>query len=163
MSSTQFWTGMLVPPFVKWVQPRLKRFFKLTEIDGETKSRVSVKKYPVYFGFVYGLWIISLFSTGFIALLWFMIFGQSLFPDKSYAILVFLGIINMIGVWFIFGAILDMVFWQISTENFRDYIKFRQIKSGWGYEMKQQITTLFKIGVIYYLVASPLIVYLFLR
>lgn len=98
MSLTQFWTGMLVPLFIKWAQPRLKRFFKLTEIDSQTRVRVSAKKYPVYFGFLYSLWIIGLLSTGFITLLWFMISGS-----------IFLGLINMIGAWFIGGAILRLL------------------------------------------------------
>lgn len=150
MNSTQFWTGMLIPPIVRWFNPYLKKFFKLKEIDSETKAKVSVKQYPAYFGFLYALWIIALLSTGFITLLWFMISGY-----------VFLGLINMVGGWLIGGAILNFLFWQISTNNFRDYAEFRLIKSSWGYEIKQQITTLYKIGVIYYLVASPLIVYLY--
>src|SRR3989344_9312081 len=160
MSSTQFWVGMLVPPFLKWANPYLKKFFKLTEIDNETKTRVFSKTYPAYFGFLYGLWIMALLSTGLIVLLWSMIYGSVLFPDKSYAILVFLGLINMIGVWFIFGAILDLIFWQISSENFRDYVKFRQIKSGWGFDINQQIAALVKIGIVYYITSLPLTLYL---
>ena len=160
MSSTQFWVGMLVPPFVKWVNPYLKRFFKLTEIDSETKVGVLNKSYPFYFGFLYGLWATALLSTGFIVLIWLMVSGPALFPNKSYAVPVFLGLINMIGVWFIFGAILDFLFWQISPNTFRDYVVMRQIKSGWGYDMKQQIITLFKIGFIYYLITIPIMVYL---
>ena|SRR3989344_3776544 len=156
MSSTQFWVGMLVPPFLKWVNPYLKKFFKLTEIDNETKTRVFSKTYPAYFGFLYSLWIVALLSTGFIALIWFMVFGPALFPDKNYAIPVFLGLINMIGVWFICGAILDFLFWRISPANFRDYIIFRQIKSGWGYEISQQISALLKIGIFYYIITLPL-------
>lgn len=160
MSSTQFWVGMLVPPFIKWVNPHLKRFFKLTEIDSETRTRVFSKTYPTYFGFLYGLWIMTLLSTGFVVLLWFMISGTAFFPDKSYAVPVFLGLINMIGVWFIGGAILDFLFWQISPQNLKDYIIMRQIKSGWGYDIKQQILTLVKIGIIYYLITIPIMVFL---
>ncbi|OGY07197.1 MAG: hypothetical protein A2694_01410 [Candidatus Blackburnbacteria bacterium RIFCSPHIGHO2_01_FULL_40_17] len=163
MSSTQFWTGMLIPPFIKWVNPYLKKFFKLTEFDSEIKAKVFNKTYPASFNFLYSLWIITLLSTGFTVLIWFMISGSTLFAGKSYAVPVFLGLINMIGVWFIAGAMLNFVFWQISSENFRDYIKFRQIKSGWGFDIKQQIITLFKIGIIYYLVTSPFIVYLLIR
>ena len=163
MSSTQFWTGMLIPPFIKWVNPYLKKFFKLTEFDSEIKAKVFNKTYPASFNFLYSLWIITLLSTGFTVLIWFMISGSTLFAGKSYAVPVFLGFINMIGVWFIAGATLNFVFWQISSENFRDYIKFRQIKSGWGFDIKQQIITLFKIGIIYYLVTSPFIVYLLIR
>ena len=162
MSSTQFWVGALVPPLIKWANPYLKKFFKLTEFDNETKTRVFVKQYPFYFGFLYGLWIIALLSTGFMVLMWFMISGSTLFAGKSYAVPVFLGLINMIGVWFIFGAILDFLFWQISSSNFRDYVIFRQIKSGWGYDMKQQIITLFKIGIIYYILVTPVVLSLLL-
>lgn len=160
MSSTQFWVGMLVPPFIKWVNPHLKRFFKLTEFDNEIKTRVSTRQYPFYFSFFYGLWVMALLSTGLVVLLWFMISGSSLFPDKSYAIPVFLGLINMIGVWLIFGAILDFIFWEISPADFRDYVILRQIKSGWGYDMSQQIAVLWKIGTIYYIVALPIMIFL---
>lgn len=162
MSSTQFWTGMLVPPFIKWVNPHLKRFFKLTEFNNEIKTRVSTRHYPFYFSFFYGFWVMALLSTGLVVLLWFMISGPSLFPDRSYAVPVFLGLINMIGVWFIFGAILDALFWQISPENFRDYVRLRQLKSGWGYDIKQQIATLIKIGIIYYVITSPVMLFLLL-
>lgn len=66
----------------------------------------------------------------------------------------------MIGAFWILGAILDFLFWRISPESFRDYVIFRQIKSGWGYDIKQQIITLFKIGSIYYLVAIPVMIIL---
>ena len=91
-----------------------------------------------------------------------MIYGMQLFPAKSFAVLTLIVLINMIGVWFIFGAILDALFWQISPENFRDYVKFRQLKSGWGYDIKQQIVTLVKIGIIYYVIASPVMLFLLL-
>jgi len=92
-----------------------------------------------------------------------MIYGPAIFPDKNYGVPVFLGLINMIGVWFIFGAVLDGLFWRISSENFRDYVMFRQLESGWGYDIKQQIITLFKIGFVYYLVMLPLILFLLFR
>ena len=160
MSSTQFWVGALVPPFIKWANPYLKKFFKLTEFDSETKARILTKTYPFYFGFLYGLWIMALLSSGIIVLILLMVYGPVIFPDKSYAVPVFLGLINMIGVWFISGALLDIIFWQISSPNFRDYVMFRQIKSGWGYDIKQQIVTLFKIGFIYYLIAIPVMLLL---
>ena len=162
MSSTQFWVGMLVPPFLKWANPYLKKFFKPTEFDSKIKAKVFNKTYPASFSFLYSLWIMVLFSTGFIVLIWFMISGPTFFSGKSYAVSVFLGLINMIGVWFIAGAILDLLFWQISSENFRDYVIFRQIKVGWGYDIKQQITALFKIGLIYYLITTPLMIFLWL-
>lgn len=160
MSSTQFWVGMLVPPLIKWVNPYFKRFFKLTEFDTQTKERVISKQYPAYFGALYALWIITLLGAGVAALLFIIVYGQSIFPEKSLAILTFIGLVNMIGAWFLLGALLDFFFWQISPPNFRDYVIFRQIKSGWNYEINQQIATLLKIGVAYYLVTFPLQAYL---
>ena len=115
MSSSQFWVGMLVPPFLKWASPRLRKFFKLEEFDAHTRERITTKQYPSYFSFLYGLWILALLASGIIVLLFFMIYGQTLFPDKNYAVPVFLGLINMIGAWFIFGALLDGLFWRISS------------------------------------------------
>lgn len=163
MSSTPFWVGMLVPPLIKWANPFLKKFVKLNEFDSQTKERVITKKYPFYYSFLYTLWILILLGTGIAVLLFMMIYGSKLFPEKSFAILTFVGLINMIGAWFILGALLETVFWQISSENFRDYVKFRQLKSGWGYNIKQQIFTLVKIGIVYYILTLPLIVYLLLR
>lgn len=160
MSSTQFWVGALVPPLIKWASPLFKKFFKLTEFDAQTQERITTKQYPFYYSFLYTLWVLALLGTGISALLLMIINSQILLPDKNYAILIFLGLINMIGVWFIAGAFLDWLFWKISTENFRDYVKFRQLKSGWGYDIKQQILTLLKIGFIYYLVAIPTMVIL---
>lgn len=160
MSSTQFWVGALVQPFIKWVTSRLKKFFKLKEFDVQIQERVLTKQYPAYFSYLYTLWVLSLLGIGIAALLFIMIYGVELFPTKSFAVIIFVGLINMIGAWFIFGAILDFLFWQISPANFRDYVILRQIKSGWGYDIKQQIQTLIKIGVIYYVFALPFMVLL---
>lgn len=160
MSSTQFWVGVLVPPIVKWVNPYLKKFFKLEEFDSQTKARVFAKSYPSYFGFLYVLWGILLISGGISILIFMMIYGPTILPGKNYGVLVLLGLINMIGAFWILGAIFDFLFWQISPQNFRDYIILRQIRSGWGYNIKQQIVTLFKIGFIYYLITIPIMVIL---
>lgn len=160
MSSTQFWVGALVPPFIKWINPYLKKFFKLNEFDAQIKERVTSKQYPFFYSFLYTLWIVSLLSTGVVVLLLMMMYGNYFLPEKSFAILTFVGLINMIGSWFILGALLDTVFWKISSENFRDYIKFRQLKSGFGYDIQQQIAALWKIGVIYYIFALPVLVLL---
>ncbi len=160
MSSTQFWVGALVSPLIKWANPYLKKFFKLNEFDSQTQERIASKQYPFYYSFLYTLWVLILLATGITALLLIMIYGSKLFPNKGFAIHTFLGLINMFGVWFIFGAILDLVFWQVSSENFRDYVKFKQLKSGWGYDIKQQIVTLIKIGFFYYLIAIPVMLLL---
>lgn len=163
MSSTQFWVGMLVPPLMKWANPYLKKFFKLNEFDAQIKERVTAKQYPIFYGALYSLWVITLLSTGIAVLLLFMVYGSNLFPGKSFAVHTFLGLINMFGAWFILGALLDALFWQISSENFKDYVKFKQLKSGWGYDIKQQIITLLKIGIAYYLLVIPITLYLLLR
>lgn len=162
MSSTQFWVALLVPPIVKHLQPRLKRFFKLNEFNVETKTRVLNKQYPKSYSFFYYLWIISLLASGISALFLVMFFAQGLVPVEKYAAVSFVGILNMFGVWFVAGAILDFLFWQISPPNFRDYVIFRQIKSGWGYDIKEQIETLLKIGFVYYLITIPIMAYLIL-
>jgi len=162
MSSTQFWVGMLVAPIIKWLNPIIKKWFNLPEFDSQTQTRITTKQYPSYFTCLYGLWVIILLATGFVELLFMMIYGPEIFPNKSYAIPVFIGLINMIGVWFIFGAILDLIFWRISSENFRDYVMFRQLKEGWGYDINRQIATLFKIGIIYTLCTSPITLLLIL-
>lgn len=56
MSSTQFWVGLLVPPLIKWANPKIKRVFKLQEFDILTQERVTTKQYPTYYGVLYGLW-----------------------------------------------------------------------------------------------------------
>lgn len=162
MSSTQFWVGALVPPFITWANPYLKKFFKLSEFNKKTKTRVFAKHYPAYFGFLYTLWGISLISGGLAVLLVMMVYGPTILPDKNYGVIVLLGLINMIGAFWVLGAILDFLFWQMSPQNFRDYIIFRQIKSGWGYDIKQQMLTLLKIGLAYYVITFPLQAYLIL-
>lgn len=160
MTSTQFWVGALVPSFIKWANPYLKKLFKLSEFDTQIQGRVTSKQYPSYFGVLYGFWIITILGSGVAVLLLMMVYGSSLFPGKSFAALTFVGLINMIGAWFVLGALLNILFWQISSNNFRDYVKFRQIKSGWNYEINQQIATLLKIGLVYYLITFPLQAYL---
>jgi len=83
-----------------------------------------------------------------------------LVPQEKYGLIIWFGLIMFLGSFMIPGALLDFLFWSISPENFRDYVKFRLIKSGWGYEMRDQIMTLFKIGLIYLLLTSPLVIYL---
>ncbi len=160
MSSTQFWVGMLVPPIVKWANPLIKKHFKLTEFDSAIQARITTKQYPAYFSHLYSLWILALLGSGLTVLFLFMIYGYTLFPNKSYAVPVFLGLINMIGTWFIFGAVFDLLFWQLSSINFKDYVMLRQLKSGWGYDIKQQVAALLKIGVIYYIITAPMLVFL---
>lgn len=48
MSLTQFWVGALVPPFIKWTNLYLKKFFKLSEFDAKTQQRIIAKQYPFY-------------------------------------------------------------------------------------------------------------------
>lgn len=159
MSSTQFWVALLVSPIIKKVMPRIKKYVKLDEFDEVAKARVTTKQYPAYYSYFYALWIISLISTGIIGFFLIMIYLPEI-AGTSVAISTFLGLINMIGIWFIAGALLDFIFWKISAENYRDYVMFRQLKEGWGYDINQQIVTLFKIGLVYYLVTLPVMAFL---
>ena len=147
---------MLVPPLIKWLNPIIKKWFKLPEFDPQTKARITTKQYPSYFGILYGFWILSLFGAGATVLLLMVIYGQDIFPDKSYAVPVFIGLINMIGAWFLCGALLDLLFWKISSENFRDYVMYWQWRTGWGYDIGKQITTFFIIGIIYTACTLPI-------
>lgn len=152
-----------MPPFIRWANPYLKKVFKLNEFNAQTQEKVAAKQYPFYYSFLYGLWVITILGSGVAVLLFLMIYGSVLLPGESFVIITLVGLINMLGTWFILGALLDILFWQISPENFRDYVKFRQLKSGWGYDIKQQIYTLIKIGIIYYVVTFPIMAYLLLR
>ena len=163
MSSTQFWTGMLVPPLIKWANPYLKKFFKLNEFDNQTKERVISKQYPPFYSFLYNLWQISLIGSPVVFFTLTLIYLPQLFPHKQVGTLIFAGLLNFFGSIFIIGAILDIILWNISSDDFRDYVRYRQLKVGWGFEIKQQIVTLFKIGIIYYIAAFPVILYLLMR
>ncbi len=153
--------GALVPTLVKKAVPFVAKKFGMTEFDEATKVRLNGQPYPRYYGLLYGLWILALFMIGFVALgLSFVFAAKS--PEKA-ASYIWLGLINMIGFWFILGAFFDTIFWGISTKKFRDYAYMRQIRSGSPYSMAQQIKVLLKIGVWYYMIVSPIIFFLLLK
>ena len=160
MSLTQFWAGMFVPPIVKWANPVIGKYLKLKKLDANIQEKVTNRSYHSYFALLFDLWILAILGSGIAVLIFIMIYGPNLFVGRSFVALTILGLINMIGVWFIFGGLLDFLFWQISSKDFRDYVIFRQIKSGLGYDVKQQIVTLFKIGLIYYIVTLPIMIFL---
>ncbi|HCM37504.1 MAG: hypothetical protein UV61_C0002G0054 [Candidatus Gottesmanbacteria bacterium GW2011_GWB1_43_11] len=160
MSSTQFWVAVFVPQIIERISPHFKRLFALKEFDSQTQQRVSSKEYPAFYALLYLLWGISLISFGCVLLLFIIIYMTQLVPQEKYGLIIWFGLIMFLGSFMIPGALLDFLFWSISPENFRDYVKFRLIKSGWGYEMRDQIMTLFKIGLIYLLLTSPLVIYL---
>ena len=160
MNSTQFWVGMLVPSLVKRAVPFLKNVFKLPEFDPETQKRVTSKHYPAHYSALYNLWQISLIANPVVFLVLSLFYLPQLFPDKQIGILLWVVLINFFGSIFLLGAILDVILWCISSHDFKDYVMFRQIKVGWGFEIKQQIVTLLKIWIIYSFVTLPLVVYL---
>lgn len=160
MNSTQFWVAALVPTIVQKASPVVKKILKLQEFDVKTQRRASQQEYPAYFGFLYSLWVITLLASGIGASFLLVIFLSQLLHGKGVATLIFVGLINSIGAWFIGGAVLDGIFWWISSSHFRDYVMLRQLQSGWGYDIKQQISVMLKIGVVYYLVALPLMIFL---
>lgn len=160
MSSTQFWVGALVPPLIKKTVPFLKKAFHLPEIDKATKQRVTSKQYPPFYSTFYNTWQLSLIFTPIIFMIISLVYLFQQFPQKSAGTLIFIALLNFFGSFFILGAILDIVLWTISSKNFKDYVRYRQMKVGWGFEIKQQIAMLLKIGVVYYLVTFPLQAYL---
>jgi len=156
--------GVLVPALIKKTPAALKRIFKLLAIDDATKARVAAKAYPRYYKIGYALWLLCLFSSGFIAFGYIAFYLPAAFVDFDYASeywkFIALGLINMIGAWLIVGAILDMIFWSLSSVNFRDYVRYRNIKEGMDVEMPEQIRTLWKIGIGYYILFSPILYFL---
>lgn len=151
----------IVPAIVKKAASFIAKKFKLAEFDEATKTRVSQQAYPAFYGFLYGLWIIVLLMSG-LAVLGVFFALAARFPEKVASYLL-LGTINMIGGWFVLGALLDAVFWRLSSEKFRDYMRLKLIKSNSGYAMEEQVRVLLTLGGMYYLVLSPVIIYLLFR
>lgn len=151
----------LVPAIVKKAVPFIAKKFGLSEFDEATKIRVSQQAYPAFYGFLYGLWTIVLLISGLAALGVFFALAAR-FPQKAGPYFL-LGIINMIGAWLVVGALLDAVFWRLSSEKFRDYVRLKLMKSSSGYSIEGQIKVLLTLGGMYYLLLSPVIIYLFFR
>ena len=155
--------GMLVPALVKKLPAALKKIFKLQLIDSATKARVAAKQYPRYYKIGYTLWLLCLFSVGLAVFGYISFYLPTASPDFHYAEwwkYAFLGLINMVGAFFIGGAILNMVFWSLSSENFKDYVRYRNMKEGMDVDVPLQIKTLWKIGIGYYILLSPALYFL---
>ncbi|MBI2035926.1 MAG: hypothetical protein HYT12_04605 [Candidatus Liptonbacteria bacterium] len=156
--------GALVPTLIKKLPEILKRVFKLQLIDEAIKARVLSKAYPQYYKIGYALWLICIFSSGFAVFGYIAFYLPVSFLNFDYGSeywkFIFLGLINMLGAWFIIGAILDQLFWSLSSENFRDYVRHRNIKEGMDVDAPLQIKTLWKIGVGYYILFSPVLYFL---
>ncbi|MBI2173649.1 MAG: hypothetical protein HYU33_00415 [Candidatus Omnitrophica bacterium] len=163
MSSHYSLIAVLVPLLTKKAIPLIQRIFKLQAFDAQTQDKVRQQPYPRYYRALYDLWLIALILGGCAVTFLLVGFFSRFFPEKSIATLIWMGIINMIGVWFLFGAFLDALLWRMASEKFKDYVKLRQIESGTGYEIPQQIATLIKLGILYYLVVSPIILYLLMH
>ncbi|MBI2448359.1 hypothetical protein HYV44_02245 [Candidatus Microgenomates bacterium] len=162
MSSIQYSIiGALIPGLVKKAIPAISKRLGLTSFDATTKNRVGKQKYPPYYGFLYGLWVLLLLASGFAVLGIF--FALAFRTPEKIAPYIWLGLINAIGGWFILGALIDVILWSMSSEKFRDYIRLRLLKAESGYQMADQIKALFKIGIVYYLILSPVIIYLILK
>lgn len=157
--------GALVPALVKKLPEALKKIFKLQPLDEEIKARVVAAKYPHYYKIGYALWFLCLFSGGLAAFVYFAIYlpivSADFVPDVYWKF-AFLGLINMAGLWLIWGAIFDQVFWQLSSDNFRDYVRYRNIKEGLDVDVPLQIKNLWKIGIGYYILFSPALYFLLL-
>lgn len=160
---------VIIGPLAAWLTKKipaaLKKIFKLQPIDETTKMRVAAKRYPVYYKIGYALWVICIFSTGLAAFCYIAFYLSAVSPGFHYALwwkYALLGLINMIGAWFIAGAALDWLFWRLSSDNFRDYVRRRCVKDGFDIDVPLQVKTLWKIGVAYYILFFP-IIYLLVR
>ncbi|MDP3769817.1 MAG: hypothetical protein U1A23_01540 [Candidatus Sungbacteria bacterium] len=145
--------GAFVPSLVKKAVPFIAKKFKLAEFDAAARERVSRQNYPKHYVLWYGLWGFKLVMSGFVVFGAFFIAGIR-FPE-SFGLLVLMGIVNMVGAWLLLGGLINAALWRVSSEHFQDYVRFRQIKSGTGYVIEQQIWVLIKIGIIYYIVLLP--------
>ena len=155
--------GVLVPELIKKAPAVLKRIFRLRAIDDATKARVAAKEYPRYYKIGYTLWLFCLFSIGFVIfgyIAFYLPVASVNFDYSKYWRYLFLGLINMIGAWFIIGAIFDQIFWWLSSDSFKDYVRYRNIKEGMDVDIPEQIKTLWKIGIGYYILFSPVLYFL---
>lgn len=163
MSFHYFAIGALVPALVKNIPAALKKIFKLQQIDDATKARVAAKEYPRYYKIGYALWLSCIFLSGpavFAYIAFYLPIVSANFDPTGYWKFLFLGIINMIGAWLIAGALLDQLFWRASSDDFKDYVRHRNIREGMDVDVPLQIKTLWKIGIGYYIVLLPVMYFL---
>ena len=155
--------GVLVPALVKKTPEVLKKIFKLQPIDDATKARVTAKAYPWYYAIGYECWLLCLFLSGFAVFGYVAFYLPVIFVEFDpgvYWKFIFLGLINMVGAWLIIGALLDQLFWWLSSDSFKDYVRYRNMKEGMDVDVPLQICTLWKIGIGYYVLFSPAIYFL---
>lgn len=158
MSSFQYSIiGALVPGIVKKAVPFIAKKLRLQQFDTATRQRVAAKTYPWYYGSLYALWLLLLFLSGIIGSLFFTLFLFRRFPDFGFARSVWIGLINAIGGWLLLGALIDALLWAVSSADFKDYVVFRQMKSGTPYPIEDQIRALKILGGMYYTVMLPVI------
>lgn len=161
MSSTHYSIiSALVPRIVKKAVPFILKKSKLPEFDGPTQERITAKVYPGYYAALYGFWILLLLSSGFIFFFFVLLFLPSFFPEVGMAAAIWIALINMVGGWLVFGALLDTGLWAMSSANFRDYVMLRQLRSGAPYGIKDQIRILFILGGLYYSIMLPVMFFI---
>lgn len=139
----------------------MARKFKLARYDEVTIDRVRKTTYPLPYRYLYGLWVVVLLLSGFAVGGGFFTAGAS--SPEHFGPLALLGLINMVGAWLLVGAGIDAVLWRLSSGRFRDYVRLRLIQAHSPYEMRGQISALVKIGLIYYLILSPVIILLVVK
>lgn len=163
MSVQYFVIPLLVPWLTKKALGVIARAFKLQGFDAHTQARVRQQRYPRYYSALYFLWAMTLLAGGCVVLWPIFTVLPRLFPDKGIATFMWVGLINVIGGWFLIGALLDAILWRLSSARFKDYVRLRLLESGTGYEMRQQIAVLTTLGLLYYVVGGPVTLYLLLR
>lgn len=151
----------IVPSIVKKAVPFIAKKFKLRELDAPTRERITAGTYPWYYGALYTFWILALFCSGIAFSLFLGFFLWRSFPDLGFASIVWIALINMIGGWLVFGALIDVILWVISSADFRDYAMLQQMKSGSPYVAKDQFRALFVLGGLYYAIMLPVILLIF--
>lgn len=154
--------GALVPALVKKATPWVARRFRLVEFDDATKVRVAQTAYPNSFRVWYGLWVLAITLSGAAAFAICALLGLRVMPDRL-AACIWLSLINMVGAWLLLGGLLDALFWSVSSARFRDYVRWRQITSGFGYPIEAQVKVLCTVGLAYYAICLPVMVFLLAR
>ncbi len=161
MSSFHYSTiAAILPSLIKKTVPYVAKRLKLAEIDDKTREKVKALRYPRYYAFLFGLWNTAFVGTSFVLMFGIMIYGPKIFPGKGFVLFVWLGILNLIGALALWGGFICAVFWRLSSERFRDYVRLRQIQLGNGYVIEQQIGVMIKIGVVYYLILLPVMFFI---
>ncbi len=136
--------------------PHAGVIFKVEQIDDATKKRVAMLSYPKYYHFLYGVWMLILALVGLAPFIIVPIWGATHFPNR---ILFFclLGLASMVSTLTLVNGCISAIGWRIASPRFRDFVRFKQIQSGTGYVIEQQIGVLIKIGVVGSVVLSGVV------